>query len=181
MEKKDKVAIRVAACITTLVTLAYSRSLHQVNSQDLAQLVREQGTQMKDMDGKPLDKSYEITKFVSGTEEYDSTNVHIEVRDCLTKAENGRIIGRMKIRVDPVNTDMAHHLPFRYEITDWSCDGMKTDFDDFRMYLGRDRWHHARAKRNLLEPVFEPVIQAGVRPMYDELVKTLHEELSKRE
>lgn len=146
--------------------------------QDLAQLVRERGTQMRADSGDLIDRSYEWTKTVTKGRA-DCTRVHVEVRDCMTTSENGERIGRMEIRIDPVTVEVTNHLPFRYEITDWSCDGMKTDFDDFRLYLGSDRWHRARVEEKKWDPLFEPVIRTGVKPMYDELVQELCRELVK--
>lgn len=147
----------------------------QPTSPDLAQLVREKGTLMVGVDGSPLPKSYSLTSSISDGNYQHS--VRIEVRDCATKAPNGEIIGRMEIRVDPITDADYSHLPFGYEITDWGCDGMNENMDDFRIYLGNDRWHSTSPEARAWNPLFERVARAAVIPMYEELVRTLYESL----
>ena len=85
----------------------------------------------------------------------------------------------MEIRLTPNLDYDKTNLPLGYEITDWSCDGMNDNIDDFRMYLGKDRWHHAHPQAYSFDPLFEPVARSAIKPMYDELIKTLYSELKK--
>ncbi|GEM_PF-4314463 len=171
MNLYQKIAI---AAITAFELTACSQNL---TPQDIAQLVREKGTPPTGFDNHLVPNAYSLTKNISDGV-YQHT-LNIQLRDCITKNQDGKINGRMKIRLTPNLDYEKTHLRFGYEITDWGCDGMNDTMDDFRMYLGNDRWHHARPQTYTFDPLFEPVSTVAVKPMYDELIKILYSELKK--
>lgn len=162
------------AVITAFELTACSQNL---TPQDIAQLVREKGTPMVTENGTSIPHSYSLTKIIS--DGVYQNYIKIKVLDCITKNQDGNINGRMEIRLTPNLDYNQTHLPFGYEITDWSCDGMNEEMDDFRIYLGKDRWHHIRPQAYSFDPLFEPIARSTIKPMYNELIKTLYSELQK--
>ncbi len=136
---------------------------------ELAQIVREKGKRW----GVNYTRSKELQ---------DGTEVHVTFADINQNGCKERN-DRLEIRVTPKYDDASRHLPFGYEVTDWGCDGINIgnkDFpvgDDFRMYLGPDHWHHTHVGVQERDTRFEPVVQAGIKPMYRELVRMLVQEL----
>lgn len=141
-------------------------------SKELAQLVQKEG--------KRWGVNYTVGKMLS-----DGTQVYITFADINQNGCKERN-DRLEIIVKPkYDNDSSRHLPFGYEVTDWGCDGINIgneDFpvgDDFRMYLGPDHGHHTHVGFRETDTELEQVIQAGIKPMYQELVKALVGELKK--
>ena len=153
------------------IVLEIRQPAHEPTPKDLAQIVRK--------NGKRWGVNYTLRK-----ELQDGTQVQVTFADINQNGPKERN-DRLEIRVTPGYDNSSHHLPFGYEVTDLGCDGInigKEDFpvgDDFRMYLGLDHWHHTRVGVQERDTRFEQVVQAGIKPMYQELVKGLVQELRK--
>ena len=138
--KKAKVLI-VVGLIAEITWGIRGYSLLPPSSEDLAQLVSEKGKPMIIENRMVIPHSYSLTKII-----HDGVYQHtlnIQALSCEHK-------GRMEIRLTPTLGYDKTNLPFGYEITDWDCDGMNGESDDFRMYLGNDRWHHTQSIRNVV-------------------------------
>ena len=170
--------VALAASSCQKAEKASQKSEHQVTALDLAQLVQTRGQHEQDDKGIPISTNYLLQKTVN-IDGYD-TDITIRVLDCIHKdLARAPLSGRMEIQVTPRVSDLRSHLPFGYEVTDWDCDGMRKENDDFRLYLGEDRWHHARGAQDNFSPdsALDQVIIAGVPQMYNRLVGALYEYL----
>ncbi|MBS3152198.1 hypothetical protein J4230_02190 [Candidatus Woesearchaeota archaeon] len=134
--------------------------------QDLANLVRENGQNFV-LDGKKLEWTHQMRKTLK-----DRTEIDVSLWD--RKDEK---CSRQKINVIPSYESKERHLPIGYEVVDWGCDGMNSDSDDFRIYLGNDRWHHVSAQKMTIDETFDNVPRVGMKEMYQELVDQIYKEL----
>ena len=169
-------AVALAASSCQKAEKTGQKSEHQVTALDLAQLVQTRGQHERDDTGIPIATNYLLQKTVK-IDGYD-TDITIRVLDCIHKDPARALVsGKMGIQVTPQVSDLRRHLPFGYEVTDWDCDGMRKENDDFRLYLGEDRWHHARGAKDNHDSALDQVIIAGVPQMYNRLVGALYEYL----
>lgn len=146
------------------------KQYQEPNPKDLSQLVQQQG--------KRWGVNYTVEKMLD-----DGTQVHLLFADI---NQNGckEHNDRLDIKVTPPYDPSWSNQPFGYEVRDWGCDGINVgneDFpvgDDFHMLLRTESWqYHVGVQER--DTHLEQMVQAGIKPMYQELVRVLIGELKK--